>query len=64
MENNLQRAANIVSAIAGLPCGDAMKTGGANMDNVSTPTTWQDPIVQELHVLRERLVEQYNGANV
>jgi hypothetical protein len=27
----------------------------------TTPTTWQDPIVQELHALRERLVEQYNG---
>jgi hypothetical protein len=25
------------------------------------PTTWQDPIVQELHTLREQLVEQYNG---
>jgi hypothetical protein len=24
-------------------------------------TTWQEPIVQELHVLREQLVEQYNG---
>jgi hypothetical protein len=23
--------------------------------------TWQDPIVQELHALREQLVEQYNG---
>lgn len=27
----------------------------------TTPTTWQDPIVQELHALREKLVEQYNG---
>jgi hypothetical protein len=27
-------------------------------------TTWQDPIVQELHALRERLVEQHNGAIV
>jgi hypothetical protein len=24
-------------------------------------TTWQDPIVQELHALREQLVEKYNG---
>jgi hypothetical protein len=27
-------------------------------------TTWQDPIVQELHVLREQLVAQYNGVIV
>ena len=27
----------------------------------TTSATWQDPIVQELHALRERLVEQYNG---
>ena len=25
------------------------------------PTPWQDPIVHELHALRERLVAQYNG---
>jgi hypothetical protein len=25
------------------------------------PTIWQDPIVQALHALRERLVKQYKG---
>jgi hypothetical protein len=27
----------------------------------TTLTTCQDPIVQDLHALREQLVEQYNG---
>lgn len=31
------------------------------MNTQTAPTPWQDPIVQELHVLREQLVEQYNG---
>jgi hypothetical protein len=27
----------------------------------TTHATWRDRIVQELHALREQLVEQYNG---
>jgi hypothetical protein len=31
------------------------------MNPQTETTTWQDPIVQELHALREQLVAQYNG---
>jgi tRNA uridine 5-carbamoylmethylation protein Kti12 len=33
-----------------------------SMTQPTTSTTWQDPIMQELHALREQLVAQYNGA--
>jgi hypothetical protein len=32
-----------------------------SMTPQTTPTTCKDPIMQELHALREQLVEQYNG---
>ena len=32
-----------------------------NMPLPATPPEWQDPVVQELHAVREQLIEKYHG---